>query len=1369
MAPTAKKTASKTQNVHNYVSIDRIPGLQIKDWRCRTFPTHAHVPAQQTTKERSKLYEEWKELGYPPGILVAYKWVTSMEKTAQTVHYLNLGDTLTLASYTDCLHNTEEMLTSQSMPSPIEVIKNLINNPEINVFVQNVFKSCIRPTFIPTINKVVFANLDNMKPNDISKTTFILVHAIQILLFSPTDFDPSRKYTRDRNAYPHRFPTPPEAGGGDLKFFEDFTIEDVNRSIIAFYYLVVRREGRVNNLIGRKPPKSTDPFVGYADPSYKLGRAPLEGADLSVSIHTEGVLSFDAEQSRMIRKRAKEIKAAQLGADGRPALPPPPDKSPNAIIGLDAVDLHTEVMEAMGSTNLKETLKQKFEAKSASEVAPISHNDMDKVIYALKCKHGYENPDKVYAGVSKQVAHNPRISNGCLDFTERQKESDTQQNDANKYPGDINGLTNKMQEVFDLEMQMNVTHPVANPDLDLLGSKYGMAKYPKISFYPDSQHVQPLKPHQLVGTDMTRIYLSAIEMAVKLKEQAIRMGEKPQFKPVLILTSPNSITQTYSKVKKEFPSLHPKTYYTSPGTLSDKLAHFRTIIISTYSTYSLRHVIKKNESFVWKDGFEPEGKQRIDDYQEDDDKAEEADAEDGSNSRVAKRKSEIPRFLHYAFNCDEIDLLGKNNPLKADGNLVTYSLDSAVESYSFSWLIADDAHCRGDMFSSYYNLMRLLKWETLIWVSGTPMANSGRDLIAPLGLFWMSMKIDWTPDPETFPNAALMYDPNYDPYKEVWSKAKEGEEAAGKVLGIFHETYLKGHPELIPMEEAFRKDSYVRLWYLSAALYRIAGRQMSWGNDHARQVIRPIMEKMQIRRTMRSEVVLPGNLGKTTPTEGLLPATVCVEEVAFDEYGPLAEAVKREGIASSESLFAMPQARGQVSDGQASQSDLSSSKVGQLNFEVHRKAVMAAFDWRNQTILNQPTFYGEKSDISQRLQEAFTDKGLSELTEVTKADETSFGMRTEDVKQLFQTDTNGGLNYYYLLCRKDPAFLAPADRALFVRWMADESPILTRALELAHTYVNLDNERFLLYVDTPWLQAVTCAFFTLAGFNVATVRPSDKQSERSKIIDGWNRDSDLEILVVNVNTLSTSINIHKQCSKGAFLTWHLDAETMLQNIDRLVRIDQTKAVKFHLLKVKNSYYDNIERLCTQDWAAQLSAEVNFPHWLDGDLRECCVFEMIKTAWNQPFNRYVWVVSHVVDGPDFEYYSDKCMAIGHLMSRCAKLMMAARPDDEEFWKAQKGFLFDGLVKIYETSSTEGMPGFLEKTNDRLLQSVFPDVKAAFEGLDKEELASELKHKELAQKVKERNMAKSVESHIDSDSDDDTEADESDENDGSDEDV
>ncbi|KAH7182442.1 uncharacterized protein B0J16DRAFT_343694 [Fusarium flagelliforme] len=74
--------------------------------------------------------------------------------------------------------------------------------------------------------------------------------------------------------------------------------------------------------------------------------------------------------------------------------------------------------------------------------------------------------------------------------------------------------------------------------------------------------------------------------------------------------------------------------------------------------------------------------------------------------------------------------------------------------------------------------------------------------------------------------------------------------------------------------------------------------------------------------------------------------------------------------------------------------------------------------------------------------------------------------------------------------------------------------------------------------------------------------------------------------------MRTGVNMHGCCSKGMFLNWLMNAKPMLQIIGRLIRINHENPVTLHLLKTKNSYYDNIERIRCTKWANQLPSYMN---------------------------------------------------------------------------------------------------------------------------------------------------------------------------------
>lgn len=149
------------------------------------------------------------------------------------------------------------------------------------------------------------------------------------------------------------------------------------------------------------------------------------------------------------------------------------------------------------------------------------------------------------------------------------------------------------------------------------------------------------------------------------------------------------------------------------------------------------------------------------------------------------------------------------------------------------------------------------------------------------------------------------------------------------------------------------------------------------------------------------------------------------------------------------------------------------------------------------------------------------------------------------------------------------------------------------------------------------LSSCVIAIMIIAGYEVGTVRSSDINAERTRIRAEWNDlRSDLEVSMANINTMSTGVNLHKCYSKGIFVNWHLNAQVQEQTITRIVRIGQTRAVHWQMVKLKNRYHDNIERLSVTKWMAQLAVETRLPCWVEHELREICICETIKMYWNQ---------------------------------------------------------------------------------------------------------------------------------------------------------
>ncbi|KAF0642328.1 hypothetical protein FPSE5266_20128 [Fusarium pseudograminearum] len=315
------------------------------------------------------------------------------------------------------------------------------------------------------------------------------------------------------------------------------------------------------------------------------------------------------------------------------------------------------------------------------------------------------------------------------------------------------------------------------------------------------------------------------------------------------------------------------------------------------------------------------------------------------------------------------------------------------------------------------------------------------------------------------------------------------------------------------------------------------------------------------------------------------------------------------------------------------------------------------------------------------------------------------------VYNLMRNDAHGGMGFFFMQTTLDSAALPPDRTSNCLYWLCAKSPVMTRALDLAWRYIRVENQQVLVYVDTPWIQCFMVSIFRMAGFKTITVRPDHKPEEKRPVIAGWNDpNSNDEIFVVNLSTMDGTTNIHERCCKVMFLNWMLSAKAMLQVIGRHTRANQTRPLTFHLIKVKNSYYDTIERISCTEWAAQLSAEIVLPEWMTDHLREICIFELIKTVLHQPFNRYTWVVEMDSQGYDMAYHSKDTARLGHMFSVVAKLLLGG-DEDKDFWTANADVLVETCRSMMEPwESPVQIEEFLMRSRGDLHEAFFDYFKS-----------------------------------------------------------
>ena len=102
-----------------------------------------------------------------------------------------------------------------------------------------------------------------------------------------------------------------------------------------------------------------------------------------------------------------------------------------------------------------------------------------------------------------------------------------------------------------------------------------------------------------------------------------------------------------------------------------------------------------------------------------------------------------------------------------------------------------------------------------------------------------------------------------------------------------------------------------------------------------------------------------------------------------------------------------------------------------------------------------------------------------------------------------------------------------------------------------------------------------------------------------------------------------------------------------------------------MIRTKNTYYDNIERMVVQKWILQTAAQSGLPEWLKYEYLEICLCELMKCKWKQPFNRYAWIVEREIAKSDIQYCSDHCVILGHVFSMMAWILMLATGEEQQF--------------------------------------------------------------------------------------------------------
>ncbi|KAJ3536979.1 hypothetical protein NM208_g6281 [Fusarium decemcellulare] len=125
-----------------------------------------------------------------------------------------------------------------------------------------------RPTVIPLLAPTVWPNDTERQANQVAPAAIMLVHAVQILLFAPVEWEETISYSTNPEDYRHGYLIL-EGPDQTLVVGGRFSMEDLNRAIFLLYAFSNRRNGRVNLLQERAPRKSGKTrWSRYHDPTF---------------------------------------------------------------------------------------------------------------------------------------------------------------------------------------------------------------------------------------------------------------------------------------------------------------------------------------------------------------------------------------------------------------------------------------------------------------------------------------------------------------------------------------------------------------------------------------------------------------------------------------------------------------------------------------------------------------------------------------------------------------------------------------------------------------------------------------------------------------------------------------------------------------------------------------------------------------------------------------------------------------------------------------------------------------------------------------------------------------------------------------------
>ncbi|QYT00299.1 hypothetical protein H0G86_007387 [Trichoderma simmonsii] len=274
-----------------------------------------------------------------------------------------------------CVSALSEKQTN-AMIKPADLVKSYCTDNQLKLLIDKIVAFLPFPMFLPITRNMITKR--KYEEDFIDVTATILAHAIQILLFAPTEWNREIVYKRDSDQYTRRYPTPPGHGGDCRTVAGIFSLEDLHRSVLLVCLTDYRRSVG-SNLTSKRGPQARGKF--YFD---VLTQKPTLGGETDLNVMqlaTTRLLDNPLSATNTVEQPIHtEYLTAKEAAEvlRTPQRTPRKDSNSRASINFDDqnLDLHTLYIECV---SVRQTLRHHYGAAANLAGNQPSYETLDSM------------------------------------------------------------------------------------------------------------------------------------------------------------------------------------------------------------------------------------------------------------------------------------------------------------------------------------------------------------------------------------------------------------------------------------------------------------------------------------------------------------------------------------------------------------------------------------------------------------------------------------------------------------------------------------------------------------------------------------------------------------------------------------------------------------------------------------------------------------------------------------------------------------------------------------------------------------------------------------------------------------------------------